>query len=286
MKTIKNPVHNYLRPKKKFPHIWCPGCSHGITSAAIIRAIDKLKLSRDEVSLVSGIGCTARMPVYFDFNSLHTTHGRAIAFATGVKCSHPDMKVIVATGDGDAAAIGGNHLIHAARRNIDMTVVVFNNNIYGMTGGQYFPTTPIGAFAATSPWGHYEPSFDICKLAIGAGASYVARAVPSNSKMLEKHIAEGISHPGFAIIEVMSFCPSVFSFYNKSGTGPRMLAELKKLTISSIEAQKLRDAGKEVDKWELGVLHKRISPEYVSTYKAKVSKENKPFSLHLTTLDL
>ncbi|GAB4153262.1 MAG: 2-oxoacid:ferredoxin oxidoreductase subunit beta [Planctomycetota bacterium] len=286
MKTIKNPVHNYLRPNKKFPHIWCPGCSNGISSAAIIRAIDKLQLDRDEVVLVSGIGCTARMPVYFDFCSLHTTHGRAIAYATGVKCANPKLKVIVVTGDGDCTAIGGNHFIHASRRNIDLTVVVFNNNVYGMTGGQYSPTTPKQAYAATAPWGHYEPQFDICKLAIGAGATFVARGVPYNAPLLEKYIAEGIMHPGFAVIEVMSICPSVFSFYNRSGNAPKMLNDLKEITIMSTAAQKLREQGVEVDKWELGVLHKAEAPEFVSEYTAKASHERKPFSLHLGTLEL
>ncbi|MDZ7814768.1 MAG: thiamine pyrophosphate-dependent enzyme [Planctomycetota bacterium] len=284
---MANPVHKYLRPDKKFPHIWCPGCSNGITSACVIRSIDSLGLDRNEVVLVSGIGCTARMPVYFDFASLHTTHGRAIPFATGVKCSNPKFKVLVITGDGDGSAIGGNHLIHAARRNIDLTVVLYNNHVYGMTGGQYSPTTPKQAYAATAPWGNYEPMFDICKLAIGAGATYVARGLPSNARLLEKFIADGIAHEGFSLIEVMSFCPSVYSFYNKTGSAPKMMKDLQEHTISTAAANKLREKGEEVDKWEVGVLHKSTEkPEFIKEYLSKASFENKPFSLHLGTLDL
>ena len=132
-----------LRKNKKFPTIWCTGCGIGVVMGALIRAIDRLGLKNDEVALVSGIGCTARMPVYMDFNTLHTTHGRALTFATGVKLANPDLKVIVFMGDGDALAIGGNHFIHAARRNIDLTAIVVNNSIYGMTGGQHSPTRKV-----------------------------------------------------------------------------------------------------------------------------------------------
>lgn len=139
----------HLRKNKKFPTIWCSGCGLGVIMGALIRAIDHLGLEKDQVALVAGIGCTARMPVYMDFNTLHTTHGRALAFATGLKIARPDMKVIAIMGDGDALAIGGNHFIHAARRNIGITALVVNNSIYGMTGGQYSPTTPVGMRATT-----------------------------------------------------------------------------------------------------------------------------------------
>jgi len=174
-------VHQYLRHNKKFPHVWCSGCSNGIVLGAIIRAVAELGIPKDDVMMVSGIGCTSRMPVYVDFNSLHTLHGRPIAFATGIKMFKPHMKVIVITGDGDATAIGGNHFIHAARRNIDLTVLVLNNNIYGMTGGQYSPTTPEGDFASTTPYGNIDEPFDICQLALGAGASFVARGTAFHS---------------------------------------------------------------------------------------------------------
>ncbi|HQJ16347.1 MAG TPA: thiamine pyrophosphate-dependent enzyme, partial [Candidatus Cloacimonas acidaminovorans] len=147
-------IHEYLRHDKKFPHVWCAGCSNGIVLGAIIRAVASLNIDRNDIVMVSGIGCSSRMPVYVDFNTLHTLHGRSIAFATGVKMHKPHLKVIVVTGDGDCAAIGGNHLIHAARRNIDLKVIMINNNIYGMTGGQCSPTTPHNAYATTAPYGN------------------------------------------------------------------------------------------------------------------------------------
>jgi 2-oxoglutarate/2-oxoacid ferredoxin oxidoreductase subunit beta len=157
--------YEYLRPSKKFPNVWCSGCGIGIVMGSLIRAIDKLGLDKNEVALVSGIGCTGRMPVYMDFNTMHTTHGRALAFATGLKLARPELNVIVVMGDGDALAIGGNHFIHAARRNIDLTALVVNNSIYGMTGGQYSPTTPMDSFATTAPYGNIEQPLPICELA-------------------------------------------------------------------------------------------------------------------------
>ena len=151
---VEHTEYMYLRPTKKFPNVWCAGCGIGIVMGALIRAIDRIGLDKDEVALVSGIGCTGRMPVYMDFNTMHTTHGRALAFATGLKIAKPTMKVIAIMGDGDALAIGGNHFIHAARRNIGIAAIVVNNAIYGMTGGQYSPTTPIGSKAATAPYGN------------------------------------------------------------------------------------------------------------------------------------
>lgn len=145
--------YKYLRAKKKFPHVWCPGCGIGIVMGSIIRAVDSLGWNKNDVMLVSGIGCTSRMPVYLDFNTLHTMHGRALAFATGVKLANPELRVIAVMGDGDALAIGGNHIIHAARRNIDITSIIVNNFNYGMTGGQHSPTTPVNAITSTSRTG-------------------------------------------------------------------------------------------------------------------------------------
>jgi 2-oxoglutarate/2-oxoacid ferredoxin oxidoreductase subunit beta len=162
-------AYAYLRHTKRFPNVWCPGCGIGIVMGALIRAIDRLGLDKDNVALVSGIGCTGRMPVYMDFNTMHTTHGRALAFATGLKLAQPELKVIVMMGDGDALAIGGNHFIHAARRNMDLTAIVVNNNIYGMTGGQYSPTTPLDSRATTAPYGNIEPPMPVGSLAVAAG---------------------------------------------------------------------------------------------------------------------
>ena len=164
----------YIR-EGRLPHIWCPGCGYGIIMKSMIRAIAEMGWSKDETVIASGIGCASRLPGYLDFNTLHTTHGRSLAFATGIKLANPKLKIVALGGDGDMSAIGGNHFIHACRRNIDMTVIIFNNNIYGMTGGQYSPTTPLGAKATTAPFGMLEPDFDLCKLAIAAGATFVAR---------------------------------------------------------------------------------------------------------------
>ncbi|MDP2793011.1 MAG: thiamine pyrophosphate-dependent enzyme, partial [Sulfurisoma sp.] len=160
---------------ERMPHIWCPGCGHGSITGALVRAIERLRLDKNKVVIVSGIGCSSRAVGYLDFDTLHTAHGRAIAYATGIKLSRPDLHVIVMTGDGDCSAIGGNHFIHAARRNIGITTIVMNNNIYGMTSGQYSPMTPKGMLGTTAPYGNVERPFDLCKLAIAAGATYVGR---------------------------------------------------------------------------------------------------------------
>src|SRR6056297_4012169 len=167
-------IYKYLR-EDKLPHIWCPGCGHGTILNSLVRAIDDTEMDPDKTVVVSGIGCSGRAPGYLKFDTLHTTHGRAIAFATGIKLANPELNVIVLTGDGDGSAIGGNHLIHGCRRNIDHTVILFNNQIYGMTGGQFSPMTPEGANATTAPYGNIDRNFDLCSLSESAGATFVAR---------------------------------------------------------------------------------------------------------------
>jgi 2-oxoglutarate ferredoxin oxidoreductase subunit beta len=221
-----------LRKNKKFPTIWCPGCGIGVVMGALIRAIDHLGLDNDKVALVAGIGCTARMPVYMDFNTLHTTHGRALAFATGLKIARPDMKVIAIMGDGDALAIGGNHFIHAARRNLGITALVVNNSIYGMTGGQYSPTTPLGGKATTAPYGNVEPPFPVCELAIAAGATYVARSTVYHALELDKFLAEAIAKDGFSLVEAVSYCHTTFGRLNKLGSAADMMRALKENSIT------------------------------------------------------
>jgi 2-oxoglutarate ferredoxin oxidoreductase subunit beta len=228
-----------LRKHKKFPTIWCSGCGIGIVMGALIRAIDHLGLKNDDVALVAGIGCTARMPVYMDFNTLHTTHGRALAFATGLKIARPDMKVIAIMGDGDALAIGGNHFIHAARRNMGITAVVVNNAIYGMTGGQYSPTTPIGGRATTAPYGNIEPPFPICELAIAAGATYVARSTVYHALELDKFLAEAIAKEGFSVVEAISYCHTTYGRLNKLGTAADMMRALKDNTTPKSSFERL-----------------------------------------------
>jgi 2-oxoglutarate ferredoxin oxidoreductase subunit beta len=225
-------VHQrYLRHSKKFPNVWCAGCGIGIVLGAIVRAVDRLRLDKNDVALLSGIGCTGRMPVYVDFNTMHTTHGRALAFATGLKMVRPDMKVIVVMGDGDALAIGGNHFIHAARRNIGLTAIVVNNFTYGMTGGQYSPTTPTGAQAATAPYGHIEQPFPIAELAVTAGAAFVARSTVYHVRELEKYIAQAITKEGFALVEAVSYCHTTLGRINRWGTAPDMMRRLKEHSI-------------------------------------------------------
>lgn len=258
-------IHEYLRHDKKFPHVWCAGCSNGIVLGAIIRAIADMQLNRDDIVMVSGIGCSSRMPVYVDLNTLHTLHGRAIAFATGVKMYKPHLKVIVVTGDGDCTAIGGNHLIHAARRNIDLTVILINNNIYGMTGGQVSPTTPHDAIATTAPYGNIEPDFNICDLAIGAGASFVARTTAFHAVEAQNIIKDAINHPGFSLVEVVSACPVIYGRLNKKGGAPEMMKEMRDKTLPIAAYEKLPKEQTE-GKTPRGILKREVRAEYTQAY--------------------
>ena len=213
---MERSYEKYFR-QNRLPHLWCPGCGNGIAMKAIVQAIEKKGLSQDNTVIVSGIGCSSRASGYMDFDTLHTAHGRAIPFATGIKLAHPELNVVVITGDGDCTAIGGNHFIHGCRRNVDLTVVLFNNNIYGMTGGQASPTTPEGAFTATAPYGAIDPTFDICELAKGAGATFVARATVAQPALCEQILKKAIEHQkkGFAVVEIVSFCHTQFGRKNK-----------------------------------------------------------------------
>ncbi len=256
-----------LRKNKKFPTIWCAGCGLGVVMGALIRAIDHLGLTNDEVALVSGIGCTARMPVYLDFNTLHTTHGRALAFATGLKIARPDMKVIAIMGDGDALAIGGNHFIHAARRNIGITALVVNNATYGMTGGQYSPTTPLGALSTTSPYGNVEPPFPVCELAVAAGATYVARSTVYHALELDKYLTEAIAKEGFSVVEAVSYCHVGYGRLNRFGSAADMMRALKDNSISKTAYDALPSEQKTATtKIVRGVFVNLERPEYTRLY--------------------
>ena len=231
-------VHErYLRHSKRFPNIWCAGCGIGIVLGAIIRAVDKMGLDKSDVAMGSGIGCTGRMPVYVDFNTMHTTHGRALAFATGLKLARPKMKVIVVMGDGDALAIGGNHFIHAARRNIGLTAVVVNNLTYGMTGGQYSPTTPLGVRASTAPYGHIEPPFRIAELAACAGAAYVARSTVYHVTEMQRYVSQAMEKDGFSVVEAVSYCHTTLGRVNRWGSAPEMMRRLKDNSLTLKTAQ-------------------------------------------------
>jgi 2-oxoglutarate ferredoxin oxidoreductase subunit beta len=245
MPKAESRVHErYLRHSKKFPNVWCAGCGIGIVLHAIIRAVDKLGIDKDDIAMVSGIGCTGRMPVYVDFNTLHTTHGRALAFATGLKLVKPHMKILVVMGDGDAMAIGGNHFIHAARRNIGLTAIVVNNETYGMTGGQYSPTTPLNARATTAPYGNIEPPFHIAEMAAVAGASFVARSTVYHVTEMQRYIEQAILKDGFSLVEAISYCPTTFGRLNRLGAAPQMMRALKDNSMTVQQAEKLSDEEK------------------------------------------
>ena len=256
-------VLEYLRPGKKL--LWCPGCGIGIVLGAIIRAIAHLRLDKNEVVMVSGIGCSGRMTGYVDFNTLHTTHGRALAFATGIKLAKPNLKVIVVMGDGDALAIGGNHLIHAARRNVDLTAIIINNNVYGMTGGQYSPTLPLNDISTTTPYGNLEPPFDTVKLVEAAGAPFVARSTVYHAFELERLIRRGIEKKGFSVIEALADCPVQYGRYNKM---PSAIDMLKWYRDNTAIAGTAGGNGKLLR----GVLVDRDMPEYLEQYHELLDK--------------
>jgi 2-oxoglutarate ferredoxin oxidoreductase subunit beta len=259
-------VHErYLRHSKKFPNVWCAGCGNGIVLSAIIRAIDDLGLDKNEVAMISGIGCSGRMPVYVDLNTMHTTHGRALAFATGLKMVRPWMKVLVVMGDGDALAIGGNHFIHAARRNIGLAAIVINNQTYGMTGGQYSPTTPPDALASTAPYGHIEQPFTIAALAQAAGAAYVARSTVYHARELQRFIVDALSKDGFSVVEAVSYCHTMFGRQNRMGRATDMMRQIKERSITRGQAAKLEEEALQ-DKIVRGVFADRDIPEYTALY--------------------
>ncbi len=264
-------VFKYLRPKKKFPHVWCPGCGHGIAMGSILRAISSLDYEKDNVAMVSGIGCSSRMPAYVDFNTLHTLHGRAIPFATGVKLANPKLKTIVITGDGDATAIGGNHLIHAARRNLDITVILLNNNIYGMTGGQVSPATDFTGRGSTAPYGNPEHPFDIPKLVIAAGASFVARTTTFHVLAMDKIIRQGLEHHGFTLIEVFSQCPTYYGKWNRVGDAAEIMKIYKKDTYPVIRAENMSDEEK-AGRYPIGILHQETKSEFLDEFNAIVDR--------------
>lgn len=268
---MNNPIVEKQFRESRLPHIWCPGCGHGIVMHALAKAIEALGYQKDEVCIVSGIGCSSRAPGYMDFNTLHTTHGRALAFATGVKLAKPEMKVIVVTGDGDCAAIGGNHLIHAARRNIDITTIVFNNNIYGMTGGQYSPTTPTNEFGTTAPYGNIEKPFDIAQLAGAAGATYTARGTVFHAKQLAELIQAGLEHKGFSLVEAISTCPTYYGRKNKKGSAANMLTFLKDNFIDVKVADKLPQEKRE-GKFLMGEFKNIQLPEYTEEYMRIINR--------------
>ncbi len=254
----------YLRTDK-MPTLWCWGCGDGVILKSIIRAIDKLGWDMKDVCVVSGIGCSGRLSSYVDCNTVHTTHGRTIAYATGIKLANPDKHVIVVTGDGDGLAIGGNHTIHGCRRNIDLNHVVINNFIYGLTNSQTSPTTPQGMWTVTMQYGNVDPTFDACRLADGAGASFIARESVLDPKKLEKVFVEGFTHKGYSFFDVFSNCHINLGRKNKMGEAAQNLNWIDSITLPKRKFDALSDEEK-VGKFPTGVLKKVDQPEYCELY--------------------
>ena len=254
----------YFR-QHRLPHIWCPGCGNGIVMKAIVEAVDKQGLNRDNTVIVSGIGCSSRASGYMDFDTLHTAHGRAIPFATGIKLANPKLNVIVITGDGDCTAIGGNHFIHGARRNVDLTVVLFNNSIYGMTGGQASPMTPVHKKATTAPYGSVDRPFDACHLAEAAGAAYVARSTAFHVQHLTDMIAGGIARDGFSFIEAVVQCPTAYGRKNKMADPAQMMMWMRDNAVMKAAWDKL-PTDKREEKFPIGVFYQHEFTEYGKAY--------------------
>ncbi len=260
-------TRDFIR-ERFFPHMWCPGCGHGTVLNCLIRAVESLGLDKSQIVMASGIGCSARISGYVDFHSLHTLHGRALAFATGVKFSQPALTLIVPMGDGDALAIGGNHFIHAARRNIDVTAIVMNNRTYGMTGGQYSPMSLMGDCGTTAPMGTLERPFDAVKLATAAGATFVARTTTYHAREGISILKRAIAHKGFSMVEFLSQCPTQYGRRNGLADAPSMLEYFKTHTVP-IGSEKAQE---DPNILERGIFVDEDRPEYCESYAAMVQK--------------
>jgi 2-oxoglutarate ferredoxin oxidoreductase subunit beta len=263
-------VKNYIR-ERFFPHIWCPGCGHGVVLGGLVRAIKAIGLNKNDIVMVSGIGCSSRIVGYMDFHTLHTLHGRALAFAIGVKMSRPDLTLLVPMGDGDALAIGGNHFIHACRRNIDMTAIVMNNKVYGMTGGQYSPLSGYGTMATTAPYTNIDQEFDVVNLAIASGATFVARSTSYHVQQMPEILEEAIRHKGFSVVEVMSPCPTYYGRKNKEGNAVEMMERLKN-TTTPIGSKAKRENPSLIER---GIFVKKEMPEYCTEYQKIIERAMK-----------
>ncbi|NLZ17705.1 MAG: 2-oxoacid:ferredoxin oxidoreductase subunit beta [Desulfobulbaceae bacterium] len=255
-------VHDFIR-ERFFPHMWCAGCGHGTILNGLIRAVDELGIRKRNLVMVTGIGCSARISGYVDFHSLHTIHGRALAFATGVKLSRPELHVIVPMGDGDGLSIGGNHFIHAARRNINLTALIMNNRTYGMTGGQFSPLSGLGIKASTAPYDNIDNSFDVVELAKAAGATFVARTTTFHVNQLSDLIKAAIQHKGFSVVEIFTQCPTYFGRKNKLGDAPQMLQTFKERTVPVGSPKKQEDPSL----IERGIFVNIERPEYCDEYQ-------------------
>ncbi len=260
----------YLR-LEKMPTLWCWGCGDGVILKAFVRAVEKMGWSQDDVCVVSGIGCSGRFSSYVDFNTVHTTHGRTVAYATGIKLANPDKHVICVAGDGDALAIGGNHTIHGCRRNIDMTMIVINNFIYGLTNSQTSPTTPKGMWTVTQKAGNIDPTFDTCKLAIASGASFVARETMTDPKKLEKMFIKAFEHKGFSMAEALSNCHINLGRKNKMVSAMDNLKWIDNITIPKKKYDELSKE-EQVNLFPTGILHQDTEADEYCDMNAEIIK--------------
>ncbi len=262
--------YDYYLRTDKMPTLWCWGCGDGIIMKAVIRAMAKLGWDKNDVCVVSGIGCSGRFSSYIDANTVHTTHGRTVAYATGVKLANPDKHVIVVAGDGDGLAIGGNHTIHGCRRNIDLNFILVDNFIYGLTNSQVSPTTPKGAWSVTTQYGNIDPTFDACELAKGAGATFVARESVAQAQKLERVLVKAFEHKGFSFVDVHSNCHVNFGRKNKLGQAKKNMDWIEERLMPKAKWDKLS----EDEKYELkqkgikprGILYQKQEPEYCEEY--------------------
>ena len=256
----------YLRTNK-MPTLWCWGCGDGVILKSFIRAVAKLGWEKDDVCVVSGIGCSGRFSSYIDFNTVHTTHGRTIAFATGIKLANPKKHVVCVAGDGDGLAIGGNHTIHGCRRNIDITMILINNFIYGLTNSQTSPTTPQGMWTVSQKAGNIDPTFDACNLAIAAGASFVARETVNSPKKLEKILFQAMEHKGFSFIDVQSNCHINLGRKNKMQSAMATLDWINSNTVSKKKYDSLPPE-EQMNLFPTGILKQDIKvSEYCDMYE-------------------
>ncbi len=267
----RNPVEPFLR-MDRMPHIWCPACGIGTTVNCFTRALQDSKVDLNKVAVVSGIGCTGRVAGYANLDSFHTTHGRAIPFATGLKLANPELQVVVYSGDGDLFAIGGNHFIHAARRNMDLKVICVNNLTYAMTGGQTAPTTPDHVISATSPYGVFEPSFNLVALAEAAGAAYVARWTTYHVKQLSRSMEEVLNKKGFCFIEILSPCPTLYQRRNKMGDGLDAMKFYKQVSKIRHGAPTSECALTKAGEIVVGKFVDRDRPDYLELLRAQMTE--------------
>ena len=236
---MEHPNMRYIRGKR-LPHMFCSGCGCGQILNCLLFAIDELKLDTNQMVAIGGVGCSSRIPAYLDMYAIHGIHGRNLAYATGIKLAKPELRVVVLTGDGDCAAIGGNHLIQAARRNLDVVVIMANNGSYAMTGGQMAPTTATGLYTTTTPRGNIERPFDVCKLVEAAGGTYIARWTTAHPAALIRAIKKGFTHRGFSFIEVVCQCPTIFGRYALGMLDPvKNLEYLQEHSVTKEQASKL-----------------------------------------------